>query len=153
MSLLFVIIFRNLGNVAGLKSKVTINYSIAGISSYTQVFNTEYYKTLAARPAHVKDKYCVGKLDDSKATKEWYVKNLQFEYYWKQEETKWIDRPRRLLWNHFATRGPVCEAAEEDKLGKGDIFWNVKELDAKVKKEGKAFCSSNNAKNKKTFNF
>ena len=75
----------------------------------------------------------MGKLDGSRATKEWYVKNLQFEYYWKQEEKypKWIDRPRRLLWNHFATRGPVCDAEEEDKLGDGDMFWNVEELKKK----------------------
>ena len=32
-------------------------------SSRNEVFNTEYFKALAARPAHVKDKYCVGAMD------------------------------------------------------------------------------------------
>ena len=41
-----------------------------------------------------------------------YVNNLQFEMYWPQFpkgtssiKTPWITRHRRLLWNHFVTRG------------------------------------------------
>ena len=116
-------------------------------SQRNQVFNNEYYKTLVSKKAHTKDKYCVGTMDGSKAVHQWYVTNLQFEYYWPQKTKNnlWIEKPRRLLWNHFVTRAPVCEEEEEDKLGDGDTFWNaelngeptlVAELEAKVQKDG-----------------
>ena len=85
-------------------------------SSRNEVFNTEYFKTLAARPAHVKDKYCVGAMDGGPGIPQWNVRAQLFEYYWPQTG-KWIDKHRRLLWNHLVKRGPVCQAQEEDKNG------------------------------------
>ena len=62
------------------------------------------------------DKFCVGMMNGDKATKEWNVRAELFEFYWPQSG-KWVDKPRRLLWNHMVTRSPVCEELEEDGLG------------------------------------
>ena len=85
-----------------------------------EVFNTEYFQTLAARPMHTKDKYCVGTMDGGNPTHYWSVRATLFETYWKQETEypDWIDRPRRLLWNHLVERGPVCDITDEDAWGK-----------------------------------
>ena len=56
-------------------------------------------------------------MNGDKATKEWNVRAELFETYWPQSG-KWIDKSRRLLWNHMVTRSPVCEELEEDGLGK-----------------------------------
>ena len=82
-----------------------------------------------------------------------YVNNLQFEYYWPQHKftspdcrpncewdkstldltgkpakwQPWIFKNRRLQWNQFVYRGPVCNpepGTEEDRDGDGDTFWN-----------------------------
>ena len=94
-----------------------------------EVFNNEYFKNLAADqyPARVKDKYCVGTMEDTAPDHKWYVNNLQFEAYWPQHKfynhtcapnceypggaskMPWIERERRLQWNHFVYRGPVCD--------------------------------------------
>ena len=81
-----------------------------------RVLNNEYYKTLTAEPGHVKDKYCVGKLDGSPATKEWYVFANLFEYVWPQKipGAHWNQRHRRFVWHHEVTRGPNCQATDED---------------------------------------
>ena len=50
-----------------------------------RTLNNEYYKSLTAEAGHVKDGYCVGKLDGSKATKEWHVFANLFEYAWPQD--------------------------------------------------------------------
>ena len=65
---------------------------------------------------HSQDKFCVGMMNGDKATKEWNVRAELFEFYWPQSG-KWVDKPRRLLWNHMVTRSPVCEELEEDGLG------------------------------------
>ena len=106
-------------------------------SRRNEVFNNEYFKSLVAKPAHVKDKHCVGTMDGGPAKHEWHIFARLFDYYWPQDEyPKWNEKPRRLLWHHEVTRSPVCAEAEEDKLGQGDTFWNNKTLDEKVKKEG-----------------
>ena len=84
-----------------------------------EVFNTEYFQTLAARPMHTKDKYCVGTMDGGNPTHHWSVRATLFESYWPQKKQYplWKDRPRRLLWNHLVERGPVCDKADEDYWG------------------------------------
>ena len=105
-------------------------------SKRTQVFNNEYFKTLVAKPAHVKDKHCVGTMDGGKAKAEWHIFLRLFDFYWPQDTSRgWNNLPRRLLWHHEITRSPVCDDSEpeEDKEGLGDTFWSGTELDKKVK--------------------
>ena len=86
-----------------------------------RVLNNEYYKTLTAEQGHVKDGYCVGKLDGSPATKEWHVFANMFERTWPQNipGEDWQKRHRRFLWHHEVTRGPNCKAADEDSIPTG----------------------------------
>ena len=84
-------------------------------SHRNEIFNNEYYITLTAKDKHVKDEYCVGKMDGSKAKVEWHIFSNLFEYYWSQGD--WQNKKRKFLWHHEVTRGPVCAAEEEDKLG------------------------------------
>ena len=116
-------------------------------SRRNRAFNNEYYKMMAAElyPARVKDKfYCVGTMEDGPPEHKWYVNNLQFEYYWPQHKftspncrpfcewtgpglrQPWIQKRRRLQWNQFVYRGPVCDGPEdeEDRDGQADTFWN-----------------------------
>ena len=90
-------------------------------SMRNKVLNNEYYKTLVADPGHVKDGYCVGKLDGSPATKQWHVFANLFEATWPQpiDGSDWQQRPRRFLWHHEVTRGPNCHALDEDGTFKG----------------------------------
>ena len=140
---------HTIGEYSTFQTHIDYAWVRAHGSRRNQVFNNEYYKTLAARPHHTKDKYCVGTIDGGPPKHEWYVKNLLFEFFWPQGG-KWIDKPRRLLWNHFVTRGPVCAAQEEDKNGDGDMFWNVPELDATVQKYGYSSFWKYCCENKKT---
>ena len=97
-----------------------------------------------------------------------YVNNLQFENYWPQHKftspdcrpnckwnktaildltgkpaprQPWIYKDRRLQWNQFVYRGPVCNAkswdrSEEDQYGGGDTFWNDDSNKSKPKNKG-----------------
>ena len=88
----------------------------------TKIFNNEYYKTLALRPAHISDhlrnKTCLGKADGSAATREWYLFANVFEYYWPNPVpgADWKQRPghRRFIWHTEVTRAPNCQALDED---------------------------------------
>ena len=103
-----------------------------GEDSRNELWNNEYYKTLVGNPSHVKDKYCTGNMDGSAPEHTWAVRANLFESYWPQGEP-WIDRPRRLLWNHLVTRSPTCEEAEEDGLGNGGKFWDGVDCQKKEK--------------------
>merc|ERR1711936_100776 len=103
-----------------------------GDDSRNELWNNEYYKTLVGSPSHVKDKYCTGEMDGSAPKHTWTVRANLFESYWPQGEP-WIDRPRRLLWNHLVTRSPTCEEAEEDGLGNGGKFWDKVDCQKKSK--------------------
>ena len=90
-----------------------------------EVLNIEYYQTLAARPNHCKDKYCVGTMDGGSPTHHWNVRPELFETYWPQPEP-WITKHRRLMWNHLVERGPVCDPEDEDYRGNDNsIFQNL----------------------------
>ena len=86
------------------------------------VWNNEYFKTLVAKPAHVKNE-CLGKLNGQKANRDWFVFSNLFESYWPQKWTynkKWLDYPRKFLWHHEVTRGPNClNPDDEDGLFSG----------------------------------
>lgn len=86
-----------------------------------EVFNTEYFQTLAARPMHTKDKYCVGTMDGGNPTHYWNVRAELFEFYWPQP-APWISKHRRLMWNHLVERGPVCDKEDEDYWGASSLF-------------------------------
>ena len=92
-------------------------------SRRTKIFNNEYYKTLALKPAHTKDKYCVGKIDGSPATREWHLFANVFDYYWRMpvKGQDWKQRPgeRRFVWHTEVTRGPNCQALDEDSSFNG----------------------------------
>lgn len=103
-----------------------------GDDARNELWNNEYYKTLVGNPSHVKDKYCVGEMDGSAPEHTWSVRANLFEAYWPQGNS-WIDRPRRLLWNHLVTRSPVCEAEEEDAIGDGGKFWDRVDCQKKSK--------------------
>ena len=103
-----------------------------------QLFNNEYYKTLAGRSAKTKTAHCVGTMNDTAPEHQWLIRALLFDYMWPQydetgKDLDWINKPRRLLWNHLVTRAPVCDEEEEDKLGTGGKFWNVVDCDEKSK--------------------
>ena len=90
-------------------------------SMRNKVFNNEYYRTLAAKPGHVKDKFCVGALDGGLPKVNWHVFANLFEATWPQKipGAYWTERPRRLLWHHEVTRGPNCKARDEDSTETG----------------------------------
>eukprot|EP00091_Calanus_sinicus_P022191 TRINITY_DN6914_c0_g1_i1.p1 TRINITY_DN6914_c0_g1~~TRINITY_DN6914_c0_g1_i1.p1 ORF type:complete len:367 (-),score=81.80 TRINITY_DN6914_c0_g1_i1:436-1536(-) len=129
---------HTLGRYSTFQTHIDYAWVRAQDSKRNQVLNNEYYKTLVAKPAHVKDKHCVGAMDGGKAKVEWHVFARLFEYYWPQDASKgWNNVPRRLLWHHEVTRAPVCDEKEEDKLGNGMADgWNGATLDNKAKNKG-----------------
>lgn len=90
-------------------------------SMRNKVFNNEYYRTLAAKPGHVKDNFCVGSLDGGLPKVNWHVFANLLEFSWPQNipGAYWTQRPRRLIWHHEVTRAPNCQAADEDSVSTG----------------------------------
>jgi len=124
---------HTIGRYSGFQTHIDYAWVRAKHSVRNEVFNTEYFQTLAARPMHTKDKYCVGTMDGGNPTHYWNVRAELFEFYWPQP-APWISKHRRLMWNHLVERGPVCDKEDEDYWGDAEIFWNIEESDVKADK-------------------
>jgi len=122
---------HTIGRYSGFQTHIDYAWVRDKNSVRNEVLNIEYYQTLAARPNHCKDKYCVGTMDGGSPTHHWNVRPELFETYWPQPEP-WITKHRRLMWNHLVERGPVCDPEDEDYWGDAETFWNIQDSEVKA---------------------
>ncbi len=106
-------------------------------STRKEIFNNEYFKTLALRPGKVKDEYCTGSMDDQPAPANVAVFANVFPNRFGKPD-KWAEsaeKPGVMSWKFGVTRGPTCENPKEED-GKNVKFWNGPEINQLAQDKG-----------------
>ncbi len=88
------------------------------------MFNNEYFKILALRPAKIKDKFCVGTLDDQPAnsTIVAYANVFKGRWTWPEPWSKSKTDPGIMSWRVEYFRGPQCSNAEDEDATDSQFF-------------------------------